>query len=62
MSTFHSNQIVEALTLVGRVHNCNMLNGDDPEVIRHYDCLSDVKEAVEILNTILEEEVDSNAR
>lgn len=56
MSTFHSNEIVEALSLIGSVHNCNMLNGDDPEVEEHYDCLEDIKKARDILNTILGEE------
>lgn len=56
MAQFHGNEIVEALTLIGKVHNCNMLNGDDPEVHEHYDCLEDVKEAIKILEAIVEEE------
>ncbi len=56
MSHFHGNQIVEALSLVGNVHNCNMLNGDDPEVEKHYDCIEDLKKARDIINEILDEE------
>lgn len=53
MSAFHGNEIVEALNLIGNVHNCNMLNSD---VHEHYDCLEDIKKAHEILSTIIEDE------
>lgn len=55
MSQYHGNEIVEALSLIGKVHNCNMLNGDDPEIEDHYDCEADVKRAIEILTNIIED-------
>ena len=52
----NANKIVDVLSLIGAVHNCNMINGDDPEITDHYDCREDVKKAYAILGEIIQED------
>jgi len=56
MSTFHANDIVTVLNLVGNVHNRNMLTKEGLTVSEQAICLEDIKNARNILNTIIQDE------
>jgi len=58
MSTFHANDIVTVLNLVGNVHNRNMLTKEGLTVSEQATCLEDIKDARNMLNTIIQDEED----
>lgn len=48
-----NSKIVQALTLIGNVHNCHQLK-ENEDITDHYDCQNDIDEAIKILQEVQE--------